>query len=493
MTKGHEDTRDLLFNSTEIGIDKELSSRSFRDFVDISWREVEPSRPYIQNWHTDAICDHLQAVQEGQLKRLVINVPPGSMKSLSCAVFFPAWSWTKTPGKKFIFASYSDMISRRDSLRNRRLIESDWYRERWGDQFELHKDGKGAGKYTNDQGGFRMMTTVKGGVTGEHADVQVVDDPIKPLEVTKSTAVAKATLEEVKTWWSETMSSRLVDFKTSSRIIIMQRLHENDLAGVVLDGEEISDYEHLMLPMEFEPKRKCFTRIGFEDPRTKEGELLCPERFPREAVDNLKKELGSRGAGAQLQQNPTPADGAIILEEWFQYYKTTPTEFESVIQSWDCGFKKTDTSDYVVGQVWGVKDEKYYLLDQVRDRMSFVDTYKAIEALTKKWPEALTKLVEDKANGAAIVDVLKKKVIGLKLINPEGGKESRLQAVEPLWEAGAVFLPDPKIYKWVKGFREEVIGFPAKAHDDQVDSMSQALIYLHKKRIGRLRKAMSRV
>lgn len=487
MARGHDNLEELFQKTSEIGLDIELASRSYADFVDIAWDIVEPSRPMVWGWHNDAICEHLQAVYEGQLRRLVINVPPGTMKSLGCCVFFPAWVWSQDPRKKFIFASYSDTVSLRDSKRCKRLIEHAWYQERWGDKYQLFRDDRAAGKYANDKGGFRLATTVKGGVTGEHADIQVVDDPTKPLEVTKSMHVAQTALDEVKTWWGETMSSRLVDFETSARIVIMQRLHEDDLAGHLLKE---GGYEHLMLPMEFEPKRKCYTSIGFEDPRTKEGELLCPARIPAEAVEQTKRELGSRGAHAQLQQNPTPAEGSIIKAHWAKYYQIIPKRFTLMIQSWDCTFKDGTTNDFVCGQVWGVVDSEYYLVDQIKERMGFVDTCKAIRALTLKWPKATYKIVEDKANGPAVVDALRKQIPGFKLVNPEGGKIARVHAVEPIWESGNVYLPCPEMAPWVyapDGFLDEITGFPARAHDDQVDAMSQALIFLETKSLGRLR------
>jgi predicted phage terminase large subunit-like protein len=492
MVSGYDNLDLMLINSTEISLDRELAKRCMRDFVEMAWPTVEPAKEYIPSWHVDAVCDHLQAVYEGYINRLVINEPPGSTKSLSCCVFFPAWVWALEARKKFIFGSYADSVVLRDARRARRLIGSDWYQQRWGDDFKIIPGEDTASRYTNDKGGFRVSTTVKGGVTGEHADIQVVDDPIKPLEVTKSMHVAKTTLDECDVWWDETMSSRLVDFEKSARIIIMQRLHEADLAGKAIER----GYVHLMLPMEYEPKRKCFTCIGFEDPRTEEGELLCPERFSKEAVAEIKKGLGTaRARSAQLQQNPTPAEGSIIKLEWARFYQHLPT-FNIMIQSWDCTFKDTEGTDFVVGQVWGMVREQYYLVDQIRARMNFTDTCNAIKSLTTKWPKARYKIVEDKANGPAVIDHLKSTVSGLKAVNPEGGKIARVHAIEPMWESGNVYLPDPENAPWVDGpdsFLEEVTGFPARAHDDQVDAMSQALIFLQTKRIGRLKQAMQNV
>jgi predicted phage terminase large subunit-like protein len=488
MVSGHVNL-DRLMATEHVHIDRALTDKGLKHFVELAWHLVEPGRPFIPGWHIDAICDHLEACYRREIKRLVINVPPGSMKSLSCCVFFPAWLWTQDPSTKAIYASYNDKLSRRDSIRTRRIVESDWYQKRWGDTVQLHQDTRAAGKFTTTAGGFRLMTTVKGGVTGEHADIQVADDPIKPLDVSKSLAVAETALEECNSWWNETMASRLVDFQQSVRIIIMQRLVEGDLAGTAI----ANGYEHLMLPMEYEPKRQCKTSIGFSDPRTEEGELLNKKRFLRSAIETLKRELGSRGTAAQLQQNPIAAGGNIIKEEWARFYDVMPRRFTTLIQSWDCTFKDTDDSDFVVGQVWGAIGSRYFLVDQIRGRMSFVDTCNAIRSLTSKWPKARTKIIEDKANGPAVISALKREISGLIPVPPEGGKGARLHAVEPLWEAGNVYLPSPELATWVTGpdsFLDEVVGFPAKPHDDQVDAMSQALIYLESKSIGLLKAAM---
>lgn len=302
------------------------------------------------------------------------------------------------------------------------------------------------------------------------------------MDVSGTSAVTKTILQTCENWWQETMSSRLVDFERSARVIIMQRLHTHDIAGIVLKE---GGYEHLCLPMEYEPKSKCVTSIGFSDPRQDEGELLWPERFSERAVERLKKELGSRGTAAQLQQHPSPLSGSLFKRDWIHFYKELPDRLPTVIQSWDCTFKDADKSDYVVGQVWAAVGSKYYLLDQVRDRMSFSATLKAIEMMSLKWPQAYLKLVEDRANGTGVVDVLKDQISGLVLVDPRGGKEARANAVEPLWEAGNVFLPHPDRAPWIHGFVEELITFGSSIHDDQVDAMTQAL--------GRLRDRSQRL
>jgi predicted phage terminase large subunit-like protein len=471
-------------------------------FIKWAWPQVEPAREFITNWHIEAIIEHLEAVTRGDIARLVINVPPGSMKSLSCCVFWPAWAWTMKPATKWIYASYSGQLSRRDSLRTRRLVESKWYQALWGHVWRPHPDEWGSTKFSNDQAGFRLATSVGGGVTGEHSDVQVVDDPIKPLEV-KGAKLDSAAIASCLEWWDETMTTRLLDPAKSARVIIMQRLHERDLAGHVLKQ---GGYEHLCLPMKAEKTcvvlkpHKCSlgdnapTSVGHhnKDDRTP-GTILWPSRFDEAAVEQRARELGPRGAAAQEQQRPIPAGGGLFKREWVKFYKVLPAGLTYRIQSWDCAFKGAADSDFVAGQVWGMRGGEFYLIDQIRGQLTFSVTKIAMKGLSAKHPKAFAKLVEDKANGPAIIDDLKRDIPGLIAVNPDGGKEARANAVEPLWAAGNVWLPDPEIAPWIHDLIEELVNFPMGANDDQVDAMSQALNYLHKKSLSRYKEAMRNV
>lgn len=444
-----------------------------KKFISLAWPQVEPARPFISNWHIDAILDHLEAITYGKLTRLVINIPPGCMKSLTACVFWPAWVWTFKPETKWIYASYSMNLSRRDNLRTRRLLESEWYQVRFGQNFKPLKDNWGADKFVNDKAGFRLCTSVDGTVTGEHADIQVCDDPIKPQDITKTS------LKNCLEWWNETMSSRLVDFKKSARVIIMQRLHVNDLAGEMIRS---GGYEHLCLPMEWEPKFHCQTSIGFNDPRKHAGDLLWPKKCPQEAVIEIKKDINSeRGIAAQLQQQPVPHSGAIFKRDGIQFYEHQP-RVTTTISSWDCTFKETGSS-YVVGQVWGVTQDcqQYVLIEQIRNHLSFSDTLSAIRKIAYKYPTASAHLVEEKANGSAVIDMLRDEIPSLVAVLPQGGKETRAHAVESLWSNRSVLIPDPKIKPCVNDFIQEVLDFPCSLHDDQVDAMTQSLTWLRER------------
>lgn len=369
-------------------------------------------------------------------------------------------------------------LSQRDNLRMRRLIESQWYQERWGNKFKPLKDNWGAIKFTNDHAGFRLCTSTDGTVTGEHADVQVCDDPIKPQDARGVGGATRTVLKSCLDWWSETMASRLVDFEKSARVIIMQRLHVHDLAGAVLKE---GGYEHLCLPMEFEPKTFCRTSIGFKDPRKEARELLWPERFNKNSVAQIKKELGPRGEAAQLQQQPVPLSGALFEKEHLKYWKERP-QVKNVVTSWDCTFKETGSS-YVVGQVWGVDSnvENYILLDQVRKRMGFSETIRAIRKFAYEYPYAMAHIIEEKANGSAVIDVLRDEIPRIVPVLPLGGKEARAHAIESLWSQGQILLPPLEQHPWVKDLVQEILEFPASIHDDQVDAMTQALTWMRER------------
>lgn len=446
---------------------------TLEEFVKEAWGIVEPA-PLVWERHMEELCKHLEAVFNGTIRQLVINVPPGTSKSLIVSVFWPAWVWTKDPSKKWIFGSYADLIVRRDALRMRMLVDSDWYRERWG---RLRPDDPDTpwtqNLFVNRKGGLRLSVSTGGQITGFHADIQVVDDPLKPFDVAGAATADAAALKAVLEWWNVTMSTRLTDAEKSARVIVMQRLHEADLAGEMI---KTGRYEHLRLPMRYEADNPCKTSVG-GDWRTEEGELLAPRRFNEAAVQRLEEALGPAGAAAQLQQRPSPAGGGVFKEPWFIFRWRQVPVGAALLQSWDARFKDDGTSgDFVVGQVWGAVGAEFFLLDQIRGRFSFNQTLQAMRAMSRRWPAARLKLVENKANGPAIADTLKKEIPGIVLVEPEGGKIARANAVAPLWEAGNVFIPAEA--EWVPGFIEEHTSFPFGRFDDQVDAASQALLRL---------------
>lgn len=467
---------------TEEMVDSALLSKSLYDYVMEAWQEIEPTAKFIANWHIGCICEHLQAVSAGQIENLLINVPPGCSKSLTVSVFWDTWVWTRRPETRWFYASYDEALSVRDSLKARNLINTAWYQRKWGHVYQLSGDQNLKTRFENSRLGYRLATSVAGHGIGEHPDYIVVDDPHDP-EGAESDVQRQAVIN----WWDQTMSTRGVS-RGAKRVIIMQRLHEEDLSGHVLRG---GDYVHICLPMRYEPKRMVQTPLGWNDPRTVPGELLAPEQFSEDRVRTLETKLGSYGAAGQLQQRPTPDSGGAIKRTWWRYFDAEhpPEDLDREQQSWDLSFKDLATSDPVVGQRWGRRGAVLYLLDSVRGRMNFPETLSAIRNASFRWKSAVRKLIEAKANGQAVIDTLRHELPGIIPVEvPAQSKEARVAGVSPVIEAGNVLLPGKRVpdssvqgwhwepaFPWVADFIEECAAFPLGANDDQVDAMSQAI------------------
>lgn len=447
-------------------VDRELAQRSLAEFAKQAWAIVEPNRTYLHNWHIDCICEHLQAVTAGQIRNLLINIPPRHGKTLLVSVFWPAWEWIRRPETRWIFASYAQSLSNTASQRCRRVIQSCWYQRQWGHIYQLTDDQNEKVRFENTKTGYRVATSVEGTGTGEGGDRIVCDDPHKVGEIE-----SKAVRETALTWWDEEMSTRGNNQKTYSKVIIMQRCHEDDLSGHVL---EQGGYEHLCLPMEFEG-RKIISSIGWRDPRKKNGEFLWSQQFSTDEATELKRRLGSRAYAGQFQQRPSPAEGEVVKRAWWKYYQNPPANIDWLMISWDFTFKDSRNSDFVVGQVWARKGANKYLLDQVRNRMTFTETIQTMHSLNAKWSPH-ENLVEEKANGSAIIDSLSGKIPGIVPWSPTDSKESRAHSIAPQVEAGNIFLPDPRRAPWIHDFIEEWAHFPNGKHDDQVDAMTQAIL-----------------
>lgn len=470
----------------------------------LAWPVVEPGRPLSDGWHLGAICEHLQAVTTGEIQRLIINIPPRMTKSLTTTVFWPAWEWAADPSVKWLFTSYGLHLSIRDNVRSRRLIQSPWYRGLWP-HVQLETDQNQKVRYETTAGGYRIAVSFSGvSATGDGGERRVVDDPHSAADV-HSDVKREGDLQ----WWRETWSTRTIDAATDREVIIMQRLHERDLTGFIL--EEIGGYEHLMLPMRYETDRRCITAIGWADPRTREGELLDPQRFPEPVVKELEKRLGEYGAAGQLQQRPAPAGGGIVKAHWFRYWvdaehkhlidqpprvkdahgtwidaivRVIPRagDADQHLQSWDMAFKGTEGSSRVAGQVWMQHGADAYLLDNRAEHLTFTETLAAVERMSDDHPRAYRKLVEDKANGPAVIDTLRSKLGGFDPVEPYGSKVARMHAVTPMIAGGNVYLPHPGMpgYHWVQGLRERLTTFPAGASSDEADATSQALLVLQR-------------
>jgi predicted phage terminase large subunit-like protein len=350
--------------------------------------------------------------------------------------------------------------------------------------------------FENSAGGFRFSTSVESKATGRHGHLRVVDDPIKPLETTGAREAGGAKLDAVIDWWSNTMSTRVTDPSCPRYMVIMQRLHERDLAGWLTSVDRPASERplHVVFPMRFDPRRRFVSPDDeLVDPRRTAGELFWPGRFPEPAVKSLELALGTH-ASAQLDQDPVPPKGHLFSSDEQRYYEDEPEVLarraDRQILSADCTFKESTGSDYVAIQVWAeLREDRYVrglgtigvwyaLLDEVWRRMGFVDTLAEVERLVRKWPGIGAKLVEDKANGSAVIDVLRRKIPGLIEVQPNGGKVARANAVQYLYRAGNVFYPTSEHAPWIVDHTAELIKFPRGRNDDRVDAETQALSYL---------------
>lgn len=461
-------------------IETELARRSLSDFVEQAWHIIEPGKVFLDNWHIHAICEHLEAVTRGDIHRLLINVPFRFMKSTLVSVMWPAWVWIDDPSNQWLCGSYAMKLAIRDSLKMRRLVESPWYRAQWGDRFQMTSDQNQKVRFENDHAGYRIAFGMDAGVMGEGGDDVIVDDPHD-----REGAHSEKERETTLTNYDEAVVTRLNDPQRSSITIIMQRLNEQDLSGHVLAK---GGYEHLLIPMHYDPKRSRVTVIGWSDPRSVVGELAWPERFPEAIVKQIEADIGSYAAAGQLEQRPAPAEGGIFKRVWWQFYDVLPADLDEQIWSWDLSVKGNIDSDFVAGQAWARKGAKIYLEDdEVYARMDFPETIHAMGAFYFRHPHG-AKLVEDKANGPAAIATLKDKIPGLIAVNPDGDKDARARAVAPYVEAGNVFLPNPynldgtpnPSHGWVLRLIENAANFPngslpVGSHGDDIDALTQGI------------------
>ena len=411
--------------------------------------------------HLELICAELEAIERGDNDSLILTMPPRHGKSMSVTETFPTWFLGRNPKKRVIEVSYSDSLARNFGDKCRRKME-EFGLEIFGVELDRRRADKSDWGIEGHAGGM-VAAGIGGSVTGKGADLLIIDDPIK----NRLEANSETYRERVWSEWQSTLATRL--HPGGRVVVVLTRWHEDDLAGRLIAAEP-GRWKILNLP----------AIADEDDPLGREpGTALWPARYDEKALARVKVTVGSRDWEALYQGRPSPAEGEVWKRDWWQYYRQAPARFDEVIQSWDCAFKDTSKSDYVVGQVWGRKGANKYLLDQVRARMDIVATMQAMTVLSAKWPKARAKLVEDKANGTAVIRMLKDKIPGLIAVNPDGGKEVRAQAVAPDIEAGNVFLPENA--PWVHDFVTECAAFPSGAHDDQVDSASQALNRLSKR------------
>lgn len=476
----------------------ELCERNLHDFTRINWSTVE-SQEFINNWHIEAICEHLEAVTRGDIKKLLINVPPGCSKSLITCVFWFCWEWGPVGNNwtRWFFASYDQRLSTRDSVKCRSLINSPFYQRFWGNRVIWKGDQNQKTYYENDATGYRLATSTGGHGTGEHPDRIIYDDPHKVMG-----AETETDRENVREWHDLTMQSRGVS-RDVKRVIIMQRLHEEDISGHVLATE--GDWEHLCLPMYYEPGRMKTTVLGFVDPRSIEGAwedpvtdpvatLLTPDQFPDKVLKgSYGKQLGAYGRASQWQQRPAPREGGLFKHQSFRRIKRSELpHMERTCRYWDKAatdeYEREDSA-YTAGVHAGWADGNYYVMNVKRERKSPGQVEKLIDDTAnsdaKEFGMRMTVSFEREpgASGKHSAEITVARLRGHRVRPdvPQGDKMARAEPYAIAAENGEVFVVEDE---WTDKFIDEHLGFPNAKYKDQVDAAAGAYRMLAKPRKG---------
>lgn len=464
-------------------------------FTRQSFGIIEPGQDFVENWHLGVISEHLQAVSCGEIQNLVINIPPGCMKSILVSVAWPAWEWARDQTIRTMSASYGVDLAIRDAAKTRDIITSEWFQERWP-AVQIRSGSDQKTKYELTGGGWRLATSVGGRATGEHPDRKIVDDPHNAKQ-----ADSDAERESALLWFDRTLSTRGKS-RGARTVVVMQRLHERDVTGHVV--ADLTGYEHICIPMEFDGKRRR-TFLGAYDPRVKKGELLWPEMFDEQSVTELKQSLGSYGSSGQLQQDPVPSESGLLRTEHFKMWPAARPvpQFEYVLQSYDCAFTEQTSGDPTACSVWGLftyeGQRQVMLLDAWAEHLGYPQLRKRVLAdwtaeyggnaaprhgmpTKPRRPDRI--LVEAKASGQSLLQDLRLAKVPAAAYNPgHADKVARAHQSAPTLELGIIWIPEStknpgQFVSWAAAFVQELKKFPVGEHDDFVDTFTQAIIYL---------------
>ena len=516
-------------------LDRADCEDSLYKFLKNAWKYVDSSE-FTDGWPIEAVAEHLQAVADGEIKRLIVNIPPRCAKSSLTSVAFPAWVWLQPPqwnsatsgaGVQFLHASYAQQLSLRDSVKCRRLIESPWYQRLWSDRFKLTGDQNTKTRFDNDRSGSRLSTSVGSALTGEGGNIIVVDDPNAAQE-----AFSEATIHSTIEWWDSALSTRLNDPKTGAFIVIQQRLGEEDLTGHIL-SKDVGEWTHLCLPMRYEWERHTYTGIGWNDPRgldnegnslvkvtssgervpvnptahgelvKREGTLLWPERFGETEVSGLERRLGPWATAGQLQQRPEPKGGGIIKSEWWQTWEASHyPDMDMIIASLDTAYTSKTEHDPSALTIWGVfsgdvvaqnlktvGEETERVFSESHPRVMLMSAWQGryeLHELVEKVAQSCRKmkvdklLIENKASGHSVAQEIKRlyghENFAVQLHDPKGqDKLARLYSVQHIFAEKMIYAPTRQ---WADMVIQQVGQFPKGKHDDLVDTVSMALRHM---------------
>lgn len=451
-----------------------LCFESLHHFTKKLWDVIEPGNPFVDGEHIKAICLHLEAVTEFKIKNLLINIPPRHMKSIIVSVMWPAWVWLKHPDRRFVFSSYSNTLAVQDSVKCRNIIQSDLYQRLIGGAWSLEADMNLKTSFHTTEKGARFTTSVGGTTTGMGGDYLVGDDLLNAIDANSEPA-----RNEAGSFWFESMSSRANNPDKVGKVVIMQRLHEDDPAGRIIKK---GNYDLLVLPAQYNPnaKIKIKSSLGFKDWRTKDGELLWPERFSLEALKELRTDLGSAASSGQLDQDPKPAGGGTFKRTWWKFHKLNPLNIIEMVQFWDCAQKDEDDNDFSVCATWAKTPQGFFLLDLWRKKVQAPELQRTVVALYNKHkPDAV--VIEDKSSGSSLIQYLLLDT-ALPVLPYDPGQVSkfvRANAATPSVEAGRCSLNDK--LEDLESFIDEHEKFPKGANDDTVDTTSMMIEYFTKR------------
>jgi predicted phage terminase large subunit-like protein len=539
MTTLNLDGREIDIERQLMELDRADCEDSLYTFLKHSWKFIDASS-FTEGWPIEAIAEHLQAVVDGDIRRLIINIPPRMGKSSITSVAFPAWTWTQPgithtsgPGVQFLHASYAQQLALRDSVKCRRLIESPWYQSLWGDRFQLTSDQNTKTRFDNDKNGSRLSTSVGSALTGEGGAIIVVDDPNAAQE-----AFSEATIASTIDWWDSALSTRLNNPKAGAFVVIQQRLSEEDLTGHIL-SKDIGEWTHLCLPMKYEWRRHSVTSIGWEDPRgldddgnslvevddeggrmpaypeaevileKREDLLLWPERFGAQEVEILEKQLGPWSAAGQLQQRPEPKGGGIIKRDWWQPWESPQyPNMDLIIATLDTAYTTKTENDPSALTVWGVFSSDVNVMapnnagrrdgglveyarsyTEVAPRVMLMYAWQGryeLHDLVTKVAQTCREmkvdqlLIENKAAGHSVAQEIRRmygyEKFGVHMFDPKS--QDKIARLYSVQHIFAEGLVYAPIKQWAEMVMAQVGQFPKGKHDDLVDTVSMAIRHL---------------
>ena len=449
-----------------------LLRHDLASFAGRCFQDLNPQTCLATNWHLELIAAKLTAVREGRIRRLIINLPPRHLKSLMASIAFPAWCLGLDPSAQILCVSYAQELADKLARDCRGIMMSPWYRRIFPTRLAPHRQA--VQEFITTRQGYRLATSTGGVLTGRGADIILIDDPLKPEE-----ALSDAQRQACNEWYDHTLYSRLNDKRHGAIVIIMQRLHEDDLVGHVLAQEQ---WEILSFPAiaERDEEHRIETILGPLCVRRRQGEALHPDREPSETLDRIRRTIGEYNFAGQYQQSPAPLGGGLVKAEWFKRYRENerPERFDRIVQSWDTANKATELSDFSVCTTWGVSGKDLFLLGVFRRRLEYPALKRAVRDQQRLF-DATVVLIEDKASGTQLIqELITEGCHGATRYQPTGDKTMRLHAQTAVIENGFVHIPETA--SWLAEYLHEMTVFPNGKHDDQANSTAQFLDWFKK-------------